>query len=166
MYQHQFDQWHFSNQIRKPWDRMRGMRTRPRSRKISAGRRLRNEDILVAYSWRVLKFCIFQYFQKSGGNPRRYLLNFGGRWLWVPMNPSSPPPQSKLHGGALNRLTRSYLFFPTMVAVIPRLMTSTPHRRDGLSAVMWWKMILKLSVRFNRTGSPSVPRSAKRIREM
>ena len=29
-------------------------------------------------------------------------LNFGGRWVWVPMNPTSdPPPQSKLRGDAL-----------------------------------------------------------------
>ena len=37
-------------------------------------------------------------------------LSFGGRWVWVPMNPS-PPPQIKLRGDApaykLTRLLKS-----------------------------------------------------------
>ena len=73
-----------------PWASKAGGRV-PHSRKISGGRPPRNYDISVSFfSTQVDIFKI--KWPKSEEK-----LNFGGTWVWVPMNPS---PQTKLRGDA------------------------------------------------------------------
>ena len=71
----------------------------PRSQKISGGRLPRNDYISASFLDKNGKFCIFHHFQNKVTEIREKL-NFGCRWVWVPMNPS---PQTKLRGDAPGR---------------------------------------------------------------
>ena len=69
-----------------------GRGTRPRSRKISRGRPPRNYDVSVFFLHTYANFALLNIFKMKWPKSEEKL-NFWGRWVWVPINPS--PPQKK-----------------------------------------------------------------------
>ena len=64
-----------------------------RSRKISGGRPPRNDDILASFFLDTDENFAFSTIFKIKWPKSEEKLNFGGRWVWVPMNLS--PPKKK-----------------------------------------------------------------------
>ena len=62
----------------------------PRSQKISGGRPPRNDYILASFFLHTDENFAFSTIFKIKCPKSEEKLNFGGRWVWVPMNPSSP----------------------------------------------------------------------------
>ena len=69
----------------------------PRSRKISGGRPPKNYDISASF-FLAHDFFSFSTIFKIKWPKSEEKLNFGGRWVWVPMNPF--PPQTKVRDDA------------------------------------------------------------------
>ena len=52
----------------------------------------RNEDIFIFFFLNTYENFAFSNIFKIKRPKSEEKLNFGGRWVWVPMNPSAPPP--------------------------------------------------------------------------
>ena len=82
-----------------PWaSKARGRGTRPPQSKNQRGRPPRNDDISASFFLTQMKNFAFSTIFKIKWPKSEEKLNFGGSWVWVPMNPS--PPQTKHRGDA------------------------------------------------------------------